>query len=271
MAQQVIGVGAAPNDGTGDTLRAAGIKINAMMAELYGVIGQAQDWLYMTEHSRIWDDTDSGTGYAGQIGEVFAGTGSATAAYAGDADTPQGREHRTSATLNNTYTIDSTNLNYYFLKHRLKCMIMGRLFSTNNGHRVFIGFTTDTAAGFAGTNTDNPATKSFAMFRLSAGVGGNWYAGTGNGAATTFVDTGVAASTTTAQTFRIEWDRNGAEVRFYINTALVATILTTLPASAATMRFYASIANTNGGDGQVRSLLMNCVKIREGIVTPPVT
>ncbi len=35
MPQQVIGTGTVANDGTGDTLRAAAIKINAMMAELY--------------------------------------------------------------------------------------------------------------------------------------------------------------------------------------------------------------------------------------------
>lgn len=36
MAQQTINIGAAANDGTGDTLRAAGTKLNAMFTELYG-------------------------------------------------------------------------------------------------------------------------------------------------------------------------------------------------------------------------------------------
>jgi len=36
MAQQIINVGIAGNDGTGDSLRAAGQKINANFAELYG-------------------------------------------------------------------------------------------------------------------------------------------------------------------------------------------------------------------------------------------
>lgn len=35
MAQQIIGVGAAPNDGTGDPLRTGGTKINANFTELY--------------------------------------------------------------------------------------------------------------------------------------------------------------------------------------------------------------------------------------------
>lgn len=35
MAQQTINVGSAANDGTGDTLRTAGTKINANFTELY--------------------------------------------------------------------------------------------------------------------------------------------------------------------------------------------------------------------------------------------
>jgi len=35
MAQQTINIGASANDGTGDTLRAAGAKINANFTELY--------------------------------------------------------------------------------------------------------------------------------------------------------------------------------------------------------------------------------------------
>ena len=38
MAQQLIGLGAAANDGTGDNLRAAGTKINANFTELYNAI-----------------------------------------------------------------------------------------------------------------------------------------------------------------------------------------------------------------------------------------
>jgi len=41
MAQQLIGIGAAPNDGTGDDLRAAGDKINDNFTELYGDRAQA--------------------------------------------------------------------------------------------------------------------------------------------------------------------------------------------------------------------------------------
>lgn len=37
MAQQTINVGSAPNDGTGDTLRDAGGKINSNFTELYGL------------------------------------------------------------------------------------------------------------------------------------------------------------------------------------------------------------------------------------------
>jgi hypothetical protein len=39
MAKQLIGVGVTPNDGTGDTLRDAGIKINSNANELYTALG----------------------------------------------------------------------------------------------------------------------------------------------------------------------------------------------------------------------------------------
>lgn len=38
MSQQTINIGASPNDGTGDTLRAGGQKINANFTELYGMV-----------------------------------------------------------------------------------------------------------------------------------------------------------------------------------------------------------------------------------------
>lgn len=44
MAQQIINVGTAANDGTGDTKRAAFIKANANFAELYA---QATTWIYV--------------------------------------------------------------------------------------------------------------------------------------------------------------------------------------------------------------------------------
>lgn len=43
MAKQLIGVGTTPNDGTGDTLRDAGIKINNNINELYTALGNGTD------------------------------------------------------------------------------------------------------------------------------------------------------------------------------------------------------------------------------------
>ena len=39
MARQIINTGSAANDGTGDTLRNTGSKINANFSELYGLVG----------------------------------------------------------------------------------------------------------------------------------------------------------------------------------------------------------------------------------------
>ena len=43
MAKQTLGVGAAANDNTGDTLRTGGIKINDNFTEIYGSIGNGSD------------------------------------------------------------------------------------------------------------------------------------------------------------------------------------------------------------------------------------
>jgi len=39
MARETIGVGSAPDDGTGDTLRAAFVKVNNMTTDIYGQSG----------------------------------------------------------------------------------------------------------------------------------------------------------------------------------------------------------------------------------------
>jgi hypothetical protein len=39
MAQQVIGIGVTPNDGTGDSLRDAFVKVNANFSEVYQTVG----------------------------------------------------------------------------------------------------------------------------------------------------------------------------------------------------------------------------------------
>jgi len=43
MAKQLINVGASPNDGTGDTLRSAGQKINSMLNEVYDRLGDGSN------------------------------------------------------------------------------------------------------------------------------------------------------------------------------------------------------------------------------------
>lgn len=43
MAKQLVGVGTTPNDGTGDTLRDAGIKLNSNTNELYTALGNGSE------------------------------------------------------------------------------------------------------------------------------------------------------------------------------------------------------------------------------------
>jgi hypothetical protein len=51
MAKQLINVGAAPNDGSGDTLRSAGQKLNSMMNEIYDKLGEGTNILFNVQSS----------------------------------------------------------------------------------------------------------------------------------------------------------------------------------------------------------------------------
>ena len=46
MAKQLINVGASPNDGSGDTLRSAGQKLNSMLNEIYDKLGEGTNILF---------------------------------------------------------------------------------------------------------------------------------------------------------------------------------------------------------------------------------
>ena len=49
MAQQIIDIGAAANDGTGDTLRDGADKINDNTNELYSLLGDGSSLSIMTD------------------------------------------------------------------------------------------------------------------------------------------------------------------------------------------------------------------------------
>jgi len=63
MARQGINTGSAPNDGTGDNLRAAGGKINDNFTELYGYLGDGS-----TLSRGTWDVTSSGINTLSSVG-----------------------------------------------------------------------------------------------------------------------------------------------------------------------------------------------------------
>jgi hypothetical protein len=76
MAKQVISIGAAPNDGTGDPLRTAMSKSNDNFSELYNLADHPQGYDFQGSTRRIImrggylciDKTLSVTGFAGTQG-----------------------------------------------------------------------------------------------------------------------------------------------------------------------------------------------------------
>ncbi len=73
MARQIIGIGAAPNDGTGDTLRDAMDKVNDNCLELYNTAVEPTAFYFSGRTFRIEsrdsrlciDQTITPTGFAG--------------------------------------------------------------------------------------------------------------------------------------------------------------------------------------------------------------
>ena len=53
MAKQTLAVGSNANDGTGDTLRAAMIKVNDMFTEVYNSPGIAADTISISGNGKI--------------------------------------------------------------------------------------------------------------------------------------------------------------------------------------------------------------------------
>ncbi|MAT91394.1 MAG: hypothetical protein CME59_02210 [Halioglobus sp.] len=83
----------------------------------------------------------------------------------------------------------------------------------SNGHHYYVGFLSTVTAV-------NPQGMFFELTPSS----NNWHAVVRNAGGVTKTDTGVAGSTTN-KTFRIVYDHDDAETRFYIDGALEATIL----------------------------------------------
>lgn len=91
---------------------------------------------------------------------------------------------------------------------------------TSSAKRVWIGLTDETTANQL--NSDTPA-ADFAAFRYSTVAGDtDWQCVTGDGVSVHVSPSGQTINTTT-RTFEIEIDKNGGDVRFYIDNNLVCT------------------------------------------------
>lgn len=71
MAQQIVNVGAAANDGTGDTLRLSQQKANANFTELYGIAGSSSTLQAVTD---IGNTTDNNIEFSSGVGVLLDNT-----------------------------------------------------------------------------------------------------------------------------------------------------------------------------------------------------
>lgn len=99
---------------------------------------------------------------------------------------------------------------------------------------------------------------------LSAGgsASANWQCVCVNSSTRTFVTTSVAVSTTSMQKLRIDDDGTGANVKFYIDEVLVATITTNVPTGSTVTTFHAArITKTTGTTN--KNAFIDCLYMKE--------
>lgn len=99
--------------------------------------------------------------------------------------------------------------------------------------------------------TDNPTTSNILAFRYNSQDSAHWSCVSGNGVATTVVDSGIIPTLESCQQLSIVYD-GSTTANFYINSVLVATITTTLPVPTSVLLLVWSQAGngfggTNGG------------------------
>lgn len=92
-------------------------------------------------------------------------------------------------------------------------------------------------ASAAQTNSDT-ATGSFAGFRQSDAIGGNWYFVTRNGTTQTAVDTGVAVAANTNYVFKVSLDNTAGTATYSINLGTETTTTATLPLVATDLGYF---------------------------------
>lgn len=219
------------------------------------------DWPYYIERA-----IDFYSGGSTQRGQTWASTASSANSLAATDDHPEGRDLRTSTTLNNSAFYETNTTSMRFLKLNTKMVFQLNLVH-NTGIRSWVGCAAGTGATMFGS-TDTPAVN-FVGFRFSTSVPDtNIQVVIYDGVTLTVVDTGVAPSLTTMQTLRIEWERNGSEVRFYVENVLKHTANTNLPAAGTDLRPMAGVKNLVGGAGTDRHLNTYSFRYREGITIP---
>ena len=72
MAQQIINVGSAPNDGTGDTLRNSQIKANANFTELYNAVDLKLDKVTTADVEKVYIKNADGTQGMKPVSELLS-------------------------------------------------------------------------------------------------------------------------------------------------------------------------------------------------------
>jgi len=127
-----------------------------------------------------------------------------------------------------------------FRKNENPVMEVSLRSSSNTDHTHKVGFTNDAL----GANSSGDPTDGVYFRKTSSGT--NWFCVTRNASTETSADSGIAVSTTTLQTLRIEIENTAvAQARFFINgTAVCSSPITT---NIPTVNLGWTVSNENAG------------------------
>ncbi len=226
MSQQIIAIGAAPNDHTGDTIREAFEKTNENITELYNALGP---------NAVIEEFNDWFVAASSNFTITSAGTGSFSAAGSADYSLNQqgiiGLNTGTTAVGHTSISQAgaSTCLGIGEAIAEARLNLVAPLSDGADRYLVHVGFHDSLTA----VATDG------CYFRYSDDInGGKWQAVCVSNGVETVADTNVLAAVSTVKKFRVVINPLATSAAFYIDGVLVATIATNIPSSNGRQTSY---------------------------------
>ena len=156
MAQQIINVGSAPNDGTGDVLRNSQIKANANFTELYNDVDLKLDKVTTTDVEKVYIKNADGTQGMKPVSELLSEILITNASVMGTYNIDWSAGNVWDLTLTGNTTLTETNLPDTGKTKTITLEVSGNYTLT-----YLAGWTSKITGAYSGTATLNTITIQY--------------------------------------------------------------------------------------------------------------